>query len=199
MKKSSNTFFNRTTSRWIGIGILGITVSMISVNIYKISIKPDQQCTTSHVPTTRKPITLNTATDYLTQGDWEYEKGDCDDAITSYSEAIEMNPEYAEAYNNRAYTYMRMRDYPKALTDLDKAIDIRPRYIHARMNRGDIYNYYFAIDKEKAVIDYNTILSLGIPKRGNICGHRLLAKTNGWNLNVFWQLLTKGINAGCII
>jgi tetratricopeptide (TPR) repeat protein len=198
MKKSSNIFFNRTTSRWIGIGIIGITVSMISINIYKISIKPDQQCTTSHAPTTQKPITIKTATDYLTQGDWEYEKGDCDDAITSYSKAIEMNPEYAEAYNNRAYTYMRMRDYPKALTDLDKAIDIRPKYIHARMNRGDIYNYYYAIDREKAIIDYNVVLSLGRKNQLGVCGHRLLAKNNGWNFNVLFQLLTKGPSAGCV-
>jgi tetratricopeptide (TPR) repeat protein len=56
----------------------------------------------------------------------------------------------AEAYNNRAYTYMTIRDYADALPDLDQATALRPTYVNALMNRGDIYNFYYQIDRARA-------------------------------------------------
>jgi tetratricopeptide (TPR) repeat protein len=104
--------------------------------------QPDKQCLLFHKTTSNPPLTLISAADYLYQGDFDYERGDCGKALSDYTKAIEMNPNFAEAYNNRAYTYMRMRTYPNALTDLNKALELHPNYIHALMNRGDIYNYY---------------------------------------------------------
>lgn len=179
----------------LAVAVLGLS----TFSIYKSYVEPDAQCLATHKATTVPPKQLKTATDFFTQGDYEYESGDCKKALVSYANATKLNPKLAEAYNNRAYTNMRMQNYADAITDLDKAIKIRPDYVNALMNRGDIYNYYYNIDRNKALADYDKVLSLGpeVYSRTNLCGHRLLAKNNGWNLKVFWQLLTVGVTAGC--
>jgi tetratricopeptide (TPR) repeat protein len=143
------------------------------------------------------PASLVTAQDYLTLGDYDYDRGDCVQAIQDYSHAIAIDPTFAAAYNNRAYTAMRRQDYAAALTDLDRAIAIRPDYIAALMNRGDIYNYYYAIDRQRAMADYDRVIALGGTRQTSVCGHRLLASHDGWNPGVVVDLLTRGIDAGC--
>ncbi len=167
-----------------------------------ISLKTSQQdtqCIKTHITTNKPPTQVTTAQDYFDQGNYDYDIGDCLKAIVDYTQALQANPNFAEAYNNRAYTYMRMHQYSKALPDLDAAIQIRPAYVNALMNRGDIYNYYYLKDKQKALADYDTVLSLGpdVYKTTSLCGHRLLAQNNGWTVQTLYQLITRGEKAGC--
>jgi len=150
-------------------------------------------------PFSAAPSALVTAQDYLAQGDYDYEQGNCDKAIADYARAIELNPSFAEAYNNRAYVHMVKKDYALALPDLDRAIQLRADYVNALMNRGDIYNYYYAINYERAVADYDRVLDSDPSAAGHtsVCGHRMLALQRGWNLNVVGDLLTRGVAAGC--
>jgi tetratricopeptide (TPR) repeat protein len=150
-------------------------------------------------PISTPPAVLVTAQDYIALGNYAYEQGSCDHAIASYTRAIELNPAFAEAYNNRAYVYMVKKDYAAALPDLDRALELRPDYVNALMNRGDIYNYYYAIDYERAVADYDRVLSIDPNNTAHtsVCGHRLLAVNHGWNLNVLGSVITKGVKAGC--
>jgi hypothetical protein len=87
------------------------------------------------------------------------------------------------------------QQYGKALPDLDRAIQLRPDYVNALMNRGDIYNYYFAIDRTRAIADYNRVLQLGA-KHTSVCGHRSLALNNGWKVHMVAALLTSGVQSG---
>ena len=41
--------------------------------------------------------------------------------IESYKKAIELDPDYADAYNNRAVAYYYMKEYDKAWDDVYKA------------------------------------------------------------------------------
>jgi tetratricopeptide (TPR) repeat protein len=141
---------------------------------------------------------LNTAADYMARGDSDYDLGDYACAIADYSRAIELKPDFAEAYNNRAYTYMKMENYAPALPDLDEAIRLRPDYVNALMNRGDIYNYYYQIDYDRAIADYDRVIQLHA-EHTSVCGHRLLALHHGWDLGVFGALLTSGGAAGCTV
>lgn len=86
-----------------------------------------------------------------------YDIGNCQEAVSDYTKAIVINPNYVQAYNNRAYTSMRMRKYENVLRDLDKTIQIKPNYIQALMNRGDIHNYYYQIDRQAAISDYKEL------------------------------------------
>ena len=49
-----------------------------------------------------------------------------DEAIVEFTKAIELNPNYALAYSNRATAYIRQKNYTQAITDCDRAIQINP-------------------------------------------------------------------------
>jgi len=143
---------------------------------------PDTQCTTRQLAKSLPPKALLTAKDYFEQGNYDYDTGNCMQAIADYAKSIELNPNYPQTYNNRAYTYMRMQNYKDALADLDIALTLNPNYIQALMNRGDIHNYYYSIDRRSAITDYEKVISLGATNGTSVCGHLFLARHNGWNL-----------------
>jgi len=171
----------------ITAGVVIVLLVLIVLGVYKSAMQSDIQCSTTHNTTMKPPANLQTAADYFTQGDYEYEIGDCQQAIADYTKAIILNPNYPQAYNNRAYTNMRMRNYKDALPDLDRAIQLNPHYIQALMNRGDIHNYYYEIDRQAAIADYERVIALTGPNGSNtsVCGHLFLAKHNGWTLGAY--------------
>jgi tetratricopeptide (TPR) repeat protein len=63
-------------------------------------------------------------------------QGAFDDALVIFDRAIELRPDYAEAYMNRAITLARMERFEESLADFDRAIELRPDYAEAYMNRG---------------------------------------------------------------
>jgi tetratricopeptide (TPR) repeat protein len=179
--------------KWLPIGLLTIsTVGLMAFRIYSAATVPDSQCT--HPSNANKQAVATTANDYFLQGDHEYDMGNCKQAISDYTKAIELNPNYAEAYNNRAYTNMRMQNYKDALPDLDKAITLRPDYMNAHMNRGDIYNYYYNIDRNKAIEDYNKVIALGGSHGTSVCGHKAMAQSNNFLPLAFLRFF---INTDC--
>ena len=92
---------------------------------------------------------------------------------------------------------MRMRAYALALPDLDKALELRPNYIHALMNRGDIHNFYYDVNKENAIADYDKAIALGAAQQNtSVCGHRYIAK-NGWRIWIFLEMLKDPKYSGC--
>ena len=50
------------------------------------------------------------------------------EAIADYSIAIELNPNYAEAYNNRGLAKYNLKKYSEVIADLDKAIELDPNF-----------------------------------------------------------------------
>jgi tetratricopeptide (TPR) repeat protein len=57
-----------------------------------------------------------------------------ENAINEFSNAIKKDPNYAEAYSNRATAYMMQKKYNKALDDLKKAKELRPESASIRYN-----------------------------------------------------------------
>jgi tetratricopeptide (TPR) repeat protein len=47
-------------------------------------------------------------------------------AITAFSEAIRLDPEYAEAYSRRGRAHTDLKEYPRALEDIDRALAMDP-------------------------------------------------------------------------
>ena len=58
--------------------------------------------------------------------------GDEDRAIADYGKAIEINPRYANAYNNRSIAYRAKGDNEHAGADYSKAIEIDPKLATAQ-------------------------------------------------------------------
>jgi Tfp pilus assembly protein PilF len=155
-----------------------LLVVLLGVTINRGNHAADGQCGVYHATESYPPSSTTSAMDYFDLGNYDYDKGDCTKAVEDYAKSIELNPNYPQAYNNRAYTYLRLRNYDAALADLNKAIALNPNYIQALVNRGDIYNN-FIVDKDKAIIDYQKVISLGGTKGTSVCSKLLDAQSNG--------------------
>ena len=81
-----------------------------------------------------------------------------DEAITAYTKAIELDPEFAAAYNNRGYAYFRKADIEAALADFTKAIELEPKQTAPYENRA--WTYINAGDYDKALLDLQKALEV---------------------------------------
>jgi hypothetical protein len=87
--------------------------------------------------------------------------GKCTDpqkAIEYLTEAIRLQPDFANAYGARGNAYGDLRQYQPALEDYDKAISLKPDRTGFFNNRGNVYkdlNKY-----QLAVEDYNEAIRL---------------------------------------
>jgi tetratricopeptide (TPR) repeat protein len=57
-----------------------------------------------------------------------YEQKEYEKAVSEFSKAIELNPNYANAYTSRGYAYDKMGNYEKAIADYIQAIKIDSNY-----------------------------------------------------------------------
>ncbi len=98
------------------------------------------------------------ATRYNNRGIAYGNKGDYDRAIADHNKAIELDPRYAKAYNNRGVDYAD-KDYEKALADYNKAVELDPKYAMAYLNRGNIFRKKKG-DFDRAIAEYNKALEV---------------------------------------
>ncbi|MBR8839434.1 MAG: tetratricopeptide repeat protein [Stigonema ocellatum SAG 48.90 = DSM 106950] len=86
--------------------------------------------------------TINSAnaTELYKQANTLYELQRYQDALTSYEQAVEIRPDYAQAWNGQAKTLSELKKYQEALTAYDKAIQIQPNYLEAWSGRGFVLN-----------------------------------------------------------
>jgi len=69
-----------------------------------------------------------------------YELQRYEDALSSYQKAIEIQPEYAQAWNGQAKVLYELNSYQEALLAYDKAIQIEPDYQDSWSGRGFVLN-----------------------------------------------------------
>lgn len=81
------------------------------------------------------------------------------EALNSYSRAIELNPLYALAYKNRAYSYMASMDYKPAIKDYRKVIELGFASTAIYYNLGLVYSK--VRDTENSYYFYKKAASLG--------------------------------------
>ena len=68
---------------------------------------------------------------YFMWGNTKYDLGDYKGAITDYTQAIRLNPDYANAYNNRGLAKSNLGQHFAAIADYDIAIRLNPDRRHA--------------------------------------------------------------------
>jgi tetratricopeptide (TPR) repeat protein len=73
---------------------------------------------------------------FIQQGWEQAEKGNYEEAIRYFSEAINLNPMNAESYYSRGTTYSQKGQYDQAISDYTKALEINPMDAKAYYNRG---------------------------------------------------------------
>ena len=73
-------------------------------------------------------------------------------AITVFSEAIELDPTWAEAWNKRATVFYMVGEFQKSQDDIDKVLELEKRHFGALAGQGmvniQLRNY------EKAILSY---------------------------------------------
>ena len=96
--------------------------------------------------------------------------GDKNRAISHWSQAIAVNPQFAEAYLNRGAAKYDLGDKPAAISDYSRAIAINSKYAKAYNNRGNaksaLGDHYGAIADFSQAISINPRLALGYYNRG---------------------------------
>jgi len=69
----------------------------------------------------------NAAIDHGNAGAQLSNDGRWQEAIAEYDEAIRLNPQYAEAYNDRGIAYCNLGEHQRAIEDLNEAIRLDPQ------------------------------------------------------------------------
>src|SRR5262245_28477625 len=59
-----------------------------------------------------------------------------DEALASFSEAVRLQPDFAEAFGNRANVLSELRRFPEAVSDYKRAIQLKPNSIDDLCNCG---------------------------------------------------------------
>jgi tetratricopeptide (TPR) repeat protein len=81
-----------------------------------------------------------------------YRKGNTDEALKDYAEAIRLKPDVGDWRNNRAVIYTARKEYDKAIDDLDEALRMNPNSGLALRNRAVAYSQ--KKDYAKAIADF---------------------------------------------
>ena len=103
---------------------------------------------------------IKKAKTFFNSGNNNFQNGNVDEALKDYKKAIELNPNYFKAYNNRAILKAsKLKNDSEALKDFNKAIEINPNYDDAYLGRGT--SKYNLKDFEGACKDWNKAVSMG--------------------------------------
>jgi len=79
-------------------------------------------------------------------------------AIKMLNKAIELDPNYVEAYVNRGLSFHELQQYRRAIQDFGKAIVLDPNCAEAYRNRG--MDYAFLQQKSEAIRDFDKAIAL---------------------------------------
>ena len=81
-----------------------------------------------------------------------------DEAILDFTRAVELNPQFSDAYWRRGMTYNLKQDYDRGILDADKAIALDPKSISAYLVRGGAHTG--KREFRQAVTDYTHALTV---------------------------------------
>jgi lipoprotein NlpI len=90
-------------------------------------------------------LRTNVALPFKNRADVKYDKRDLDGALSDYSQAIALKPDFAEAFNGRGRVKKDQNDLEGALADYNQAIELRPSFAEpyawramAKRDKGDL-------------------------------------------------------------
>ncbi|QSJ18707.1 tetratricopeptide repeat protein [Nostoc sp. UHCC 0702] len=103
-------------------------------------------------------IAQTTSSDFLKLGVDEMQRGNYQQAIENFNQAIQIKEDFAVAYSDRCLTYLHLQDYHQAIADCTQAINFAPKNIEAYLNRG--LAHYRQRNFSAAIADDNQAIAL---------------------------------------
>jgi uncharacterized caspase-like protein/regulator of sirC expression with transglutaminase-like and TPR domain len=165
---------------WDSSSLVGeFSFNQTSTSVATSTLAPESTTSTS-TPASESTTPTSTpasesAEKLVQQGLDRVEQGDNQGAIDNFTEGIALNPDDAEAYNNRGEAYRNLRQYQEAIADLDRAISLNPDFAAAYNNRA---NAYLSLQQyQSAIADFNQVISLN-PDYANAYNNRGVAYLN---------------------
>jgi len=99
----------------------------------------------------------NTAENERLKGNEFMKSREYDAAVECYTKSIEIFPDEAASYSNRAMAYLKLKKYGSCIDDAERALEIQPDYLKAYHRRGKAC---LASGKyEEAIEDFQYILA----------------------------------------
>ena len=95
---------------------------------------------------------------FYQQGVEEARQKDYQAAVSAYDQALELDPDAAKIYNNRANAQFELGNQNQAIKDYNQALKLNPDFAEAYYNRG--FARYKLGNAKGALQDYNRALEL---------------------------------------
>jgi len=151
--------------------ILGLAL-LLAIQLSACATEPPPTPTAEELGPTPTLTSGELYQQYLDQGNAYLDQEQWDEAITEYAKAIELNPEFAEAYANRAvaclekleYNLAGYCEYNRVIADCEKAMELNPfieldvRLALAYAHRGECF--FENREYDEAAADYAKALEL---------------------------------------
>jgi tetratricopeptide (TPR) repeat protein len=130
---------------------------------------------------------------HYNQGVKYQRNGQDGEAISEYTKAIEIDPDFAEAYYARGFAYAHGQgEYGKAILDFTKAIVLAPTP-EAYIGRGAAYRQKDEIDR--AIADFSTAIQMD-PGDGTAHYHRAAAYASKGEYDRAWEDIQEAKSLG---
>jgi len=149
---SATPYKGYTFSGWSG-ACSGTVRCVVTINGHKTVT-----ANFSLLPATPRPTATSSAWSYYDKG-VEYQAAeDWVMSIGEYTTAIQVDPNYSDAYLYRGYSYYRLGQYQTAIKDYTKAIQLDPDNAYYHHNRG--YTYLQSDQYQAAINDFTKTIQL---------------------------------------
>ncbi|MBR1419792.1 MAG: tetratricopeptide repeat protein [Selenomonadaceae bacterium] len=97
------------------------------------------------------------------------------EAIVNYSKAINLNPNYVDAYHNRGVAHERQQEFDLALEDYNRALKIDPNYAYSNIGRGNMLlkteDFDLAMEAYNRALEFRSDYAPAFHSRG-VCYER---------------------------
>ena len=85
-------------------------------------------------------------------------------AGAAFRKAVELKPDYAEAWNELGYAYRHLGNYPESVKAYDEALRLKPRFPEALEYLGEAYVKMGRLDDARKVLERLKPLHKGMAK-----------------------------------
>jgi len=122
------------------------------------SIPQETNTSLSQIPRTPSESNVGSPEDHYNRGIEEGKKGNYDNAIYEFNQALQLRPDYADAFFGRGVAYAHKGNQDQAIIDYNRALQLKPDYPEIYEDRGMEYDRLGNYDQ--AIADFDHALQL---------------------------------------